>query len=231
MTTYSEIHEKLISEGAEHFQASLNEIQLLHDISIKHFEDKYENVEQEYGTGIFELDPNDERKPDEIIADIVDQHRYLFDSQFKKILTESLFVMAYSVFEKHLNSICQNSWLELKSKIKLTDLHGKGIFRAFFYFEKVVGISIDTESEIYNNIKCYNKIRNIIVHSGGSLKNTDPELDIYIRNSHSLFVSKSNRLEIIYPFLRQVLDDLSIFMVDIYNKLQKHYGTKDQENI
>ena len=140
MKTYPEIHEQVIAKGAEYFDARLNEINKLLEISIDHFKDKLENVENDYGTGIFELDPNDERSPEEIINSIVTNYRYLFRGQFEKVLTESLFIMAYSIFEKHLNSICQNSWLESKPEIKLIDLKGKGVFRAISYLNKVVGL-------------------------------------------------------------------------------------------
>jgi hypothetical protein len=97
-----------------------------------------------------------------------DNHFYLFDV-FPSLQWLSLFNTAYSVFEKNMNYICRLAWQKTNSNIQLKDLHGQGIERAKLYLNKVAGIVEPFESTLWQKVRRYADLRNVMVHATGEL--------------------------------------------------------------
>ncbi len=88
------------------------------------------------------------------------------------ILLNSIYVGIYSHFERHMFALARIIEERSKSEIQINDLTGKGINRFLQYIRKVGKIrSIDPSSNPWQEVLIHQKVRNIIVHTGGLLLN------------------------------------------------------------
>lgn len=96
----------------------------------------------------------------------------VFEVHFPSLQRNSALITLFSFLEKELDSLCILFQKEKKLKLKLKDINGKGIDRATTYLMKVASLNF-TKSTEWNEVKSIQKIRNLIVHNGGSLENPD----------------------------------------------------------
>ena len=79
----------------------------------------------------------------------------------------SAFIMAiYSFLEQTLNQICKHHEKALTSNIKLSDLRGDGVERAYLFLTKIVGANKEELNILWSQVQDLNKIRNLVVHQG-----------------------------------------------------------------
>ena len=145
-----------------------------------------------------ERNKNIESKMDELISknpedthDIVEHFSLdLHENQEKypSIHRESLVITIYNFLESDLNKLCDILSQSVQSNIKLKDIKGMGIERAFLYLSKVGGIDFSNMGMTLPYIKSANKLRNSIVHNGGVLPDDS-------NNTFLVFVSSSKYLE------------------------------------
>lgn len=88
----------------------------------------------------------------------------------------ALFQGIWSFFEDCLNTLCGQIAHHDSSRIKLKDLNGQGVERSQNYLIKIGKLDIDRSIGKWQQIKCLNDLRNIIVHRDGRIKmNFDDE--------------------------------------------------------
>jgi hypothetical protein len=106
----------------------------------------------------------------------------------------SLFAHCYHLLEHRLNHICKFLYKHNKYKLSLDDLKGKGIFRARNYLEKVVGICLPDNSNEWEEIVIYSKIRNIIVHNDGRIDKSNPDKKViaYINAKPNIWLDEES---------------------------------------
>jgi len=121
-----------------------------------------------------------EEIPEENYARVVEVHQGLddetwdLDGVFKEYLPNlqrrSALLTLSGYFEHELDKLCILYKSEKLYSLSLSDLNGKGIDRAVNYLEKVAGLEVHKSSSEWNHIKNIQKIRNVIVHQDGRLK-------------------------------------------------------------
>lgn len=113
----------------------------------------------------------------EISNDTFDDEFYdhLEYNGFVNMIRSSFFISLYSFLETQLNNECLNAQKENSQiKISLSDLHGSGINRAKIYMEKVLDTSFSFNNDTnWNEIIFLNKLRNLIIHQEGQVKDTE----------------------------------------------------------
>lgn len=93
-------------------------------------------------------------------------------------VSSALFIGMYGDLECYLNLICAAHKNDLISEIALKDIAGSGIERAATYLNKVVGIGEVKNSTEWNELKHWNRVRNILVHNNGVIRNKDDDSSI-----------------------------------------------------
>ena len=106
---------------------------------------------------------DNEEKKDEIT------NRYIKSREFNNILFSSFVVSTYSYFESKLNNICRRCEKVFAFEIKLEDFKDQGFNRARKYLEKVCKLNMP-DIRVFEKITFLSKVRNFIVHNGGSIK-------------------------------------------------------------
>ncbi|MBS4538202.1 hypothetical protein GOQ27_06990 [Clostridium sp. D2Q-11] len=91
---------------------------------------------------------------------------------FQWTLSESLVLKSYALLEKTMIKLCRLCETLLEIDLGVEDLYGKGIVRSATYLEKVIGFD-NVKSNKWNEIKQWGRIRNLIIHNGGEVDNTE----------------------------------------------------------
>ena len=84
----------------------------------------------------------------------------------------SQFLIAYSLFEKSLNSLANSFHYKTGTQIKYTDMGGQGIERTKNYLSKVCNVDAPFRSSDWQTIKLLAEIRNAIAHKSGYISRT-----------------------------------------------------------
>lgn len=92
-----------------------------------------------------------------------------YESTFRYLQREAMFLTLYNYFEHFLNTLCEWIGEEIKSRIKLGDIQGKGITRALLFLDRIPEFRFDKIPEAMTTIRGSNQLRNIIVHAGAVL--------------------------------------------------------------
>jgi hypothetical protein len=129
----------------------------------------------------------------------------IFGKYFPNLQRRSALLTVCGFFEYQLDNLCLLYQSEKGYKLTLSDLNGKGIDRSTNYLEKVAGLEVFKESKIWNNIKNIQKIRNIIVHQDGKLKNATQQTLDYINQME--FLEGGDEVTIKRGFLSYVVSD------------------------
>ncbi len=80
-------------------------------------------------------------------------------------MANALFLTLYGDFEFFINSLCK-AYKESKGyKLKIDDLTGDGIKRAFHYLDRVVEIENVKNNIYHEELKHWNVIRNFLIHN------------------------------------------------------------------
>lgn len=108
--------------------------------------------------------------------DWLDESAHLANSDW--ILLNSIFVSMFSHFEFRLFRLCKIIEKESISLIKIEHLSGSGITKFYNYLSLVANIkSANKNTNDFNEIQKFQKIRNLITHNGGIIL-TDRNKDI-----------------------------------------------------
>lgn len=90
------------------------------------------------------------------------------ESSFPSITRQSLFLIAYGVFEFRLINVV-GLLLEPQLTLKLDDLYGGGLLRVEKYLKKVAGIDMPCGIFDTDDLRTFNLARNAIAHNCGNL--------------------------------------------------------------
>jgi hypothetical protein len=94
-----------------------------------------------------------------------------YESTFRYLQREAMFLTLYNYFENLLNKLAKAVGEEIKSRVKLTDIHGKGVERALLYLNRVSQFEFKSAQaeKVLTEIRGANQLRNVIVHAGAVL--------------------------------------------------------------
>ncbi|MEC3429861.1 hypothetical protein BK721_12930 [Bacillus thuringiensis serovar nigeriensis] len=150
-----------------------------------------------------------------------------FSVTFPTILRQTVFAKAYFNFEELLVKLCKILQKNNNHKIGFSDLRGNGIVGAMMYITKVFNVESPFQSQEWERIKSYNKIRNIIAHQNGrlsvedqgKLKSEEKEID----KLEYIAVNDSYTIALESPFCFKVLEDMESFFKELITELANNH--------
>ena len=114
--------------------------------------------------------------------------------EFPSILRTSIFVMQYALLETFLSDLCQHLQRAGDLSLSLGDLRDRGVQRASTYLTKVVHVSFPNQSPEWRCILHLNRIRNLVVHSGGRAAGKDRKLTAAIKAISGIELDRYGRI-------------------------------------
>lgn len=185
------------------------------------------------------LDRNLPNWRDDIVYSSLEEDYEKIYNVFPNLLRRSLFIYVYSVLEDALNNCCRllNYQGRVLKDVKADD---KSIRRAKKYLEDA-DVKFPVSNE-WNEILCYQKLRNCITHNQGRVKGCSYEKDIrnfILKNSHlSLMYTDdegkdvegmSEFVEIIFHkgFCEEVIQTISNFLEQLRISMEHRHRNED----
>ncbi len=95
--------------------------------------------------------------------------QYYIGNLFPSIQWSAMFVVAFNLFEKTINDICQVVKAISGYTTGLKDVSGQGIERAKAYLSKIHRITIPFSNNEWERINTLSKLRNVLSHTSGEL--------------------------------------------------------------
>ena len=132
----------------------------------------------------------------DFIIELIDEEYFKYEYSYAKVLYNSSFVTAYSLFESFFLKLCEHAKYQKNIKLNVNDVSGKGIKQYKLFLNKVVGVDFTPFQTEWQEIRDYNKIRNYIVHNRSSIiKDSNRELqqqEDYFLVKKSIFLKIEN---------------------------------------
>ena len=142
---------------------------------------------------------------------------------FPDLNRNSIFLVAFSNFEYELFSISRIISKELSPDSKIDEYSGNGIEKVKKYFNRVLEIPFPSETQEWNKIQIYKKIRNIIVHNGGKVRKIESNENLmsFINNEKFISLDNFNRIHLEPEFVNTVLYTFENFIVNFINSIRQ----------
>ncbi len=162
-----------------------------------------------------------EESTDESQDDYWNHEYHKLNDIFPYFFRQSTFIGLYSFLENRLYSLCDNLQRIKGYKIKISDLNGKNyIEKSKKYLKLIVGLETDDMNALWNKITEYQKIRNCLVHSNGSINDNQPLYKIVAANS-SLELDSNNKIQITSDdFLLSFISIIKDYIMLLYDKIK-----------
>jgi hypothetical protein len=130
----------------------------------------------------------------------------IFGEYFPSLQRRSAFLTVWSYLEHQLDQLCLFYQSERKFGLSFMDLSGQGIDRSTAYLEKVAGLQGLKASEEWDVLKTLQRIRNVVVHSDGKLRDHQgkPKNGIIADMKKVGFLTGDEEIVIAEGFLSQV---------------------------
>ena len=165
-----------------------------------------------------ELDSILKKYPEANHDEIIESHGWdLHLNQFKypDIHRTALVVAIYVFLEDQLNGLCETHRESLDTKLRLSDLSGKGIERALLFMSKVALLDLGDISSLAL-VKNVNKLRNRLVHAGGILPDAvDDRLNIFVKQTLGLRGEPGGRVHFEANFIHNLIEGLIGFFDEL----------------
>jgi hypothetical protein len=131
----------------------------------------------------------------------------IFGEYFPSLQRRSAFLTVWSYLEHQLDQLCLFYQSEKKFRLSFMDLSGQGIDRSTAYLEKVAGLQGLKASEEWDVLKTLQRIRNVIVHGDGKLRDHKGKLkDELIADMKKVgFLTGDEEILVAEGFLSQVI--------------------------
>jgi hypothetical protein len=146
-----------------------------------------------------------------------------FKSFFPYILWKSLLLSLYFQMESALNQICENLKKSNNYELELKDISGNGIFKSSLYLKKVCGIKIPFQSDNWNKLIEFNKVRNMLVHTDGILKKSNTNLIKVCEKYEGIiltdFTESEYSVSITMNYCKSTLDNVVELFNQIYSNM------------
>jgi len=149
-----------IKHGLDHYVRLSQEVETMLDAK-----------EREIGEQLVAAESVTDKEEMEWVAGSIALELRDYESTFRYLQREAMFLTLYNYFENFLNKIAKSIGEEIKSRVKLADIHGKGVERALLYLDRVPHFAFATPAaqKVLAEIHGANKLRNVIVHNGAVL--------------------------------------------------------------
>jgi hypothetical protein len=94
----------------------------------------------------------------------------IFEQYFPSLQRRSALLTLWGFVEHELDQLCSLYQSEKSFILTFSDLSGKGIDRSTAYLEKVAGLNGLNASQVWDDLKTIQRIRNVIAHDDGRLR-------------------------------------------------------------
>lgn len=162
-----------------------------------------------------------EKHHDEFVEDHgfdLHQNQFMFPAMHR----ESIFITIYNHLEHSLNSICNKMTRDLNGNIKLKDLHGAGVERAILYLRKIPEFDFSKINTVISYIRSTNRLRNFIVHNGGSLpENKSDKIFTFIDQQKSIYGEPGGSIFFSEEFIPEYIKELEKIYTHIADEMQR----------
>lgn len=131
----------------------------------------------------------------------------IFGEYFPSLQRRSAFLTVWGYFEHQLDQLCLFYQSEKKFRLSFVDLSGQGIDRSTGYLEKVAGLQGLKASEEWGVLKTLQRIRNVIAHDDGKLRDRQgkPKDGIIADMKKVGFLTGDEEIVVAEGFLSQVV--------------------------
>ena len=119
---------------------------------------------------------NPDLRTDEI-DDILSNDYWEYAETFPRILRSSFFVSAYSLLESKMAIICRQLKKDKQLPISWSDLKGD-VLDQFKLYCKLAGLELSYNTQAWQEIQRYSRVRNCIVHNRGLIKGSREEKEL-----------------------------------------------------
>lgn len=135
-------------------------------------------------------------------------------NHFPSMACQTTFIATYSFFEHQLMAIAEHVQVCKGYGIGPHDLREKGIFAAKKYLTQMCGIAFPSKEPEWQDIRAYNRIRNVLVHELGKLKPGDSSKDIraYIARKPAIQIDNHEQLSLTMPFCVEAISAAHRFL-------------------
>jgi hypothetical protein len=157
---------------------------------------------------------------EEAVATLVeDESLAAFDltEHFPAFSWQTTFVAIYTLLEHELFELCRQLHHDLALPIGHNELKGHGIQIARTYLEKLCKLPIPAGDPTWLEVKCYNPIRNVIVHARGDIYKGKHHQEIkkYVAGKTSIRVD-GNYVKITKVYCVEALDTIEALLRNMF---------------
>lgn len=145
----------------------------------------------------------------------VDEEWWNVSEVFPHLHRSAVLLSVFAFFEHNLNVVCDSLAQEHDKLLRVSDLHGRGLKRAKIYLSKEIGIIFPSESESWRELSLLQKLRNVVAHRDGLLKEDDKELKMYIEKSYYVSIDSTGHVRLKEGILTHLLQHLEWFFIDL----------------
>lgn len=145
----------------------------------------------------------------------VDEEWWNVSEVFPHLHRSAVMLSIFAFFEHNLNVVCDTLAQEHDKRLRVNDLYGRGLKRARIYLSKEIGIPFPSESESWKELSLLQKIRNVIAHRDGMLKEGDKELMEYIKKTNCISINNDGHVRLHEGILTYLLDHLELFFKEL----------------
>jgi len=124
---------------------------------------------------------------------------------WENTLWRAFYLSVYTEFENEFTNLCKATRNMMSLDLSINELSDKGIVRAKKYLEKVAGFDLGIEQKDWTAFLYNIKIRNLLAHSGGSLKDASKEILDFIDSSGGI-INEGNKIIMRKEFVEQLIE-------------------------
>ncbi len=150
----------------------------------------------------------------------------IFGEYFPSLQRRSAFLTVWSYLEHQLDQLCLFYQSEKKFGLSFIDLSGRGIDRSAGYLEKVAGLKGLKASEEWDVLKTLQRIRNVIAHDDGKLRDHQgkPKNGIIADMKKIGFLTGDEEIIVAEGFLSQVIHTCDNYFKAIERAIHAEQG-------
>ena len=150
----------------------------------------------------------------------------IFGEYFPSLQRRSAFLTVWSFLEHQLDQLCLFYQSEKGFGLSFMDSSGKGIDRSTSYLEKVAGLEGLKASQEWNRIKMVQRIRNVIAHNDGRLRDHQGKSknEIVADMKKLGFLHGEDEIIVAEGFLSEVVDMCDKYFRLIENSIYASHG-------
>jgi hypothetical protein len=160
----------------------------------------------------------------------------IFLYYFPNLQRRSTLIVLFSFLENQFDQLCKLFASTQGLNIVHTDLSGKGIDRSRLYLKKVVCLSLNENSRVWQEIKRIQKVRNVVVHNDAKLVDRDTiryvsEANYLALASESHYSHDADEVNILGGYLTHVLETFNSHCREVDTAIQALLSPTSQRGV